>query len=71
MRCKNCKEIIDPPERYTEAGLDYCKEYECMKKCGLRVEGVAVVMAHKQGFQCISIESAQGQNFMEVSGHII
>lgn len=70
MNCRNCNEPIEPPERYTEAGLDYCKKYECMKECGQRVSGVAVVMVHKQGFNCISIEEAKGANFMDASGHM-
>jgi hypothetical protein len=69
-KCISCDEIIEPQERWTEAGLDYCKEYECLKKCGQRISGVAVVMVHKQGFNVISTESAVGQNFMDASGHM-
>lgn len=69
--CRNCGEPILPVERFTEAGLDYCKKYECLKECGERVKGVAVVMVHKQGFNVIRTEEAVGQNFMEVAGHPI
>lgn len=68
-RCIECNDIIDPPERWTEAGLEYCKKYECMKEHGKKINGVAVVMVHKQGFNCISIEEAKGENFMDASGH--
>jgi hypothetical protein len=70
-KCRNCGEAIEPPERFTEAGLDYCKKYECLKECGERVSGVAVVMVHKQGFNVVRTEEAVGQNFMEVAGHPI
>lgn len=68
-RCIGCDEIIEPQERWTEAGLDYCKKYECMKDHGKRISGVAVVMVHKQGFNVISTDMAIGQNFMDASGH--
>lgn len=68
-RCVECDEIIEPQERWTEAGLDFCKSYECIKKHRKRISGVAVVMVHKQGFNCISINEAVGQNFMDASGH--
>lgn len=63
--CRNCNEPIVPVERYTEAGLDYCKKYECLKECGERIAGVAVVMVHKQGFNVIRISEASGVNYMD------
>ena len=69
MNCRNCNEPIDPPERYTDAGIDYCKKYECLKECGERLSGVAVVMSHKQGPMVVTSSSVHGQNFMDSSGH--
>jgi hypothetical protein len=45
-------------------------EHECIKKCAERVNGVAVVMVHKQGFNLIPISEAVGQNFMDSHGRI-
>lgn len=69
MNCRNCGNPIEPIERYTEAGLDYCKNYECLKACGERINGVAVVMSHKQGPLVVRMEDVVGQNFMDASGH--
>lgn len=68
--CKNCHNPILPIERFTEAGLDYCMDHDCIKKCAERVNGVAVVMVHKQGFNLIPISEAVGQNFMDSHGRI-
>jgi hypothetical protein len=68
MLCRNCSQPIVPIERYTEAGLDYCKDPECIYLCGEKITGVAVVMLHKQGFNVIPIEDARGKNFMDVHG---
>lgn len=68
--CKNCSQPIIPIERYTEAGLDYCKNLDCIKRCGEKITGAAVVMVHKQGFNVIPIEDARGQNFMDVHGRM-
>jgi len=68
--CKNCGNPILPVERFTEARLDYCMEHDCIRKCSERVNGVAVVMVHKQGFNLIPISEAVGQNFMDSHGRI-
>ena len=66
--CRNCYKPILPIERYTELGLDYCKDHDCIFACGEKINGVAVVMVHKQGLNVIPIEDARGQNFMDVHG---
>jgi hypothetical protein len=71
MVCKNCNEPIIPIERFTDAGLDYCKNPECIKICGEKIGGVAVVMFHKQGFNVITINDAIGKNFMDVHGRTV
>jgi hypothetical protein len=68
--CVECTDPIEPQERWTEAGLDFCKKYECMKKRGRRITGVAVVMAHKQGPMVVATADVVGQNFMDASGHL-
>lgn len=68
-RCVECDEIIEPQERWTEAGLDFCKSYECIKKHGKRINGVAVVMSHKQGPMVVRTADVVGKNFMDASGH--
>jgi hypothetical protein len=45
-------------------------EHDCIRKCSERVNGVAVVMVHKQGFNLIPISEAVGQNFMDSHGRI-
>lgn len=71
MNCRNCNEPIEPIERYTEAGLDFCKKYECLKECGERVNGVAVVMVHKSGLQVVRTEDIMGKNFMDPKNSLI
>lgn len=65
--CNNCGEQILPVER-VELGYTYCMKDECLKACQPRVNGIAVVMCHKQGFNLMLIEEALGKNFMDSHG---
>ena len=71
MNCRNCNEPIEPVERYTEAGLDYCKKYECLRECGERLNGFTVVMVHKQGFNVVNTTEALGCNYMDPKNSLI
>ena len=64
MNCRICNDIIDPPERFTEVGKDYCKKPKCIHQSGGNLMNVVVTMVHKQGFNVVAADSAHGENYM-------